>query len=528
MADRSLAALMEEPMGDWSGPDGQRRTDVPDGARHYDDRDFTDGGTRSRTAMAVLSVVNARWGSDAMRFDPHQLRDAEGKWSKVPGAGIVSELQEWTDQADDFKFNPNQPRDARGRWTKGAGGLLSDLPDVSAATRRRRASKLVSPSPRRRGHNTSYTVGGRKRQWTPEQARAVADSLEASADGKSSPAAIEGRTVSERGRRRALERVHAFPTRDDKVILDVGADSGKEGTGEQELTKEQARDLAALLRHNADRDEKDASRGSGERQRRKEAAPKAEEAPAPAPEQPKAPDTTAPPMPKLSAADALLRTDDEDATLSRETKKKLADVFTITHGGLTTEPSVRAFGDPDEPRTFISGNITDADGNNVGYFERVLQVGDNGELEVKHERLALKEEVQGQGFAQAFNRRAQDWYEQSGVTAIRLNANIDVGGYAWARQGYDWADRESAQEIAHRLKNVISKRDPAIPEDRWEEQVRQAKEMVDRLSGRFGGPFYPTPYEVAQLGRWDGAGRGDTWIGKAALLGSDWDAVKKL
>jgi len=195
--------------------------------------------------------LRAGWSNGYVRTS--RLLDADGL---PPIPGLIEAVGGGAlTAADAFAFNPNQPRDARGRWTKTPGGLLPNA-DVIPSRRRSAVSRLVKPSRAGRGKGpTSYTVGGRKRDWTPDEARKVADALEASADGKSVPAAVEGKTVTGGGRRRVLGRTHAFPTRDGNVILDVGADSGQEGTGEQELTPEQARDLAALLRKNADRDE---------------------------------------------------------------------------------------------------------------------------------------------------------------------------------------------------------------------------------------------------------------------------------
>jgi len=53
---------------------------------------------RSRAAQAAIAALTAAGG---FRFDPHQLRDADGKWTKMPGSGIVSELREWREQAAD-------------------------------------------------------------------------------------------------------------------------------------------------------------------------------------------------------------------------------------------------------------------------------------------------------------------------------------------------------------------------------------------------------------------------------------------
>jgi hypothetical protein len=40
--------------------------------------------------------------------------------------------------------------------------------------------------------------------------------------------------------------------------------------------------------------------------------------------------------------------------------------------------------------------------------------------------------------------------------------------------------------------------------------------------------MWPTPFELSQLGRWEGAGKDDWWIGKAIMMSSNWIGVKYL
>jgi SPP1 gp7 family putative phage head morphogenesis protein len=66
---------------------------------------------------------------------------------------------------------------------------------------------------------------------------------------------------------------------------------------------------------------------------------------------------------------------------------------------------------------------------------RSFSEGDNG-LEVTHDFFRVDPEYQGGGHARAMMRGALDAYRRMGATAIRVHANIDVGGYAWARLGF--------------------------------------------------------------------------------------------
>ena len=201
--------------------------------------------------------TRAGWSNGYIRTS--EILDAQ-KLPPIPG--LIESLGggALTAAGDGLAFNPNQPRDHRGRWTKTPGGALPNVDATPGGGRKRGSgvSRLVKVSSGGKGSKDGpreYTVGGRRRQWTTEEARKVADVLDAAADGKSVPAAVEGRIVSDGIKRKRVGAVHAFPLNNGNVMLDVGGDTGKEGVGEQELTPAQARELAQILRGNADEDE---------------------------------------------------------------------------------------------------------------------------------------------------------------------------------------------------------------------------------------------------------------------------------
>ncbi|MDI6101233.1 hypothetical protein QLQ12_21705 [Actinoplanes sp. NEAU-A12] len=156
----------------------------------------------------------------------------------------------------------------------------------------------------------------------------------------------------------------------------------------------------------------------------------------------------------------------------------------------------------------------------------------------------------GKGFAGAFNGHLEKWYRQQGIVRIEVHANIDVGGYTWATQGFQFEDQESAVEILDRLRFVVSvftdriqsMRDAAqtAAADRartlrdqarkLEAQIAEAEDILDRADqSRFGDDDYPTSWEISQCGRSHDIGVSDRpWIGKASMLGSDWYGVKWL
>lgn len=183
----------------------------------------------------------------------------------------------------------------------------------------------------------------------------------------------------------------------------------------------------------------------------------------------------------------------------------------------------------------VSGRIHDQHGNEVGEFERLLDRDDRGRPYVRHESLTMDDKVRGQGFAEQFNANAEQWYRDNGYDYVELNADIDVGGYAWARAGYTWADEDAAGEVGDRLSDTIEdyrhRSSSASPTDRAaiDAQIAAATELLRKLRTAGDVNQAPTPYEISQAGRPAGAsGPGATWLGKDAMLGSDWNAVKWL
>jgi hypothetical protein len=184
--------------------------------------------------------------------------------------------------------------------------------------------------------------------------------------------------------------------------------------------------------------------------------------------------------------------------------------------------------------TMVTGLVfVDEDGKakRVGSFIRGFERLPGGAVAVTHEELKVDNDRQGSGFAAAFNAQAEAWYRDHGIDHVRLLADIDVGAYAWARAGYDFADDFAARKILERVGRVMRliDADSRIPADRKQEQADLARRYLERAEGKqFGDPDFPTPFEISQLGRWEGAGRDDFWIGKAALWGAAWDGVRPL
>lgn len=172
-------------------------------------------------------------------------------------------------------------------------------------------------------------------------------------------------------------------------------------------------------------------------------------------------------------------------------------------------------------------------GRDVGVFTVTFRRDGTGKISAYHDYLSIEPEHQGSGFANEYGLKLLTWYRESGVHEMTLHANIDVGGYAWARMGFNWSQFHEADDMADSLHrglddpgSQLAYRLSGSPNER--EQRALGRELFERMRAARTLDQYPTPYEISQLGRWPGAGKDDMWIGKALLLGSSWHGTLTL
>lgn len=144
----------------------------------------------------------------------------------------------------------------------------------------------------------------------------------------------------------------------------------------------------------------------------------------------------------------------------------------------------------------VKGYIFKEDGKTVvGMFER-----DFVESEVYHTSFKLAESLQNQGFGTKFYKHSEDQYVENGIKRINLDANMEVGGYAWARMGFDFKDEDERTKF---INSFVSK---------YEDTYKVKPNLVRN-----------TAYEIASTIGPDGSP-----IGKNFMLGSSWSATKNL
>jgi len=158
--------------------------------------------------------------------------------------------------------------------------------------------------------------------------------------------------------------------------------------------------------------------------------------------------------------------------------------------------------------TYVTIALQDKNGRQVGMAERTIHPAE--QRTVQHGGMVIEEPFQGQGFATRYNAHQEAAYRAHGIREITLTADIDVGGYSWARAGYDFADDVARSTVANRAR---------------ETGRRKFNIDVQAEIARVADNPNSTPIEFAMIGWQPGA---STWPGKQIMLGSVWDGVKVL
>ena len=113
--------------------------------------------------------------------------------------------------------------------------------------------------------------------------------------------------------------------------------------------------------------------------------------------------------------------------------------------------------------------------NDTFVLSRSFVIKDNKRI-VLHNNFVLPESLQGKGISKDVMRESFKQYENIGIDAVQIYANLKVGGYAWAKYGFSaikedvefilnnaLQDKHISQLEYESLKNLISKYDAIFP-----------------------------------------------------------------
>ena len=124
-----------------------------------------------------------------------------------------------------------------------------------------------------------------------------------------------------------------------------------------------------------------------------------------------------------------------------------------------------------------------------------------------HDTFELTDDAQGKGIAKKLMREAVDLYKQVGIVSVKLNANISLGSYAWARYGFVPRER-----VWFRLRDIIYAKF-----ERWQrEESPISSDDAARLKKIL---LSADPKAIWQLADFK---VGDRKVGKELLVGESW------
>lgn len=140
-------------------------------------------------------------------------------------------------------------------------------------------------------------------------------------------------------------------------------------------------------------------------------------------------------------------------------------------------------------------------GNSFTLSRQFIQHADG--LEVHHSLLTLAKRVQGKGLTKKLFKELYSRYQRIGARYLTVDANIDIGGYAWAKYGFQ---ANNMQEILDAISMGNGSSDTKVKAQNFVRNYYQKNKL------QASEPF-PTKLLAEQ-----------PW-GKEALMGSYWSGT---
>ena len=144
-----------------------------------------------------------------------------------------------------------------------------------------------------------------------------------------------------------------------------------------------------------------------------------------------------------------------DSTEPSQLVRAMYEVKVDGYKTVVTEVHTMADEGTDYGSVMVLGNVVDSKGNIVGNFERTVNISAGGISDVDHNSFYINNSEQGSGIGAEFFNHSVASYDYLGAGYVTTHANIDVGGYAWAKAGFDFADSASRGTTASLVKDDL-------------------------------------------------------------------------
>jgi hypothetical protein len=109
--------------------------------------------------------------------------------------------------------------------------------------------------------------------------------------------------------------------------------------------------------------------------------------------------------------------------------------------------------DEDEDRMIIDGKLLDGEGKPIGDYTREIDFDDNMAASVY---FVLDKKATGSDVGKKILAANVKMYQEIGIETVEVHANVDVGGYAWARYGYVPSTRSWREDLQPYLNRRLS------------------------------------------------------------------------
>ena len=176
----------------------------------------------------------------------------------------------------------------------------------------------------------------------------------------------------------------------------------------------------------------------------------------------------------------------------------------------------------------LRGSIQNENGDFLGEFERTISKDFKGRLLVEHDLLTIENpDYQRNGFGTDFHMNQENYYMTHNFDRIEVHAALDVGGYMWAKMGFQWdKNNPGKKDVGYRVQALIEESNYSEAQIKLEPQTKTIlKDWETRLFDSIPDND-PEPFELAAIR--DPNFADNRQVGKTLMLNSNWYGVKYL
>jgi tRNA nucleotidyltransferase (CCA-adding enzyme) len=150
--------------------------------------------------------------------------------------------------------------------------------------------------------------------------------------------------------------------------------------------------------------------------------------------------------------------------------------------------------DPDSPNNLTLSlsatagiiNPNNPDDNKIN-FKYTISKDKDGSLSMNFDHIKIPSFMQNTGFFKEYLNKAMQHWDSVGIKKLSLHADLEVGGHAWAKYGFDFANNKQRQNYIKEFKKYVKDKGYNIPSNKklkhsWD----IANTEIEGHRGKFG------------------------------------------